>query len=190
MANQENNNIGIEIIESSIARFGVSAIGTIKTGIGFGLKHTGSGIVWAGRHVQDAGSSLQISGMKDKYSAAISGILASQTDKATKETQLAEATKSAFEKIKTLAGEVGEQIDSYTDGKNAILEDLAKAKESVKIGRQAFLDIMHDCDTEIAAVAQPVAQPVQTQPAAAPKTAATTQTQPNRNLDEEAFADC
>lgn len=190
MANQENNNIGIEIIESGIARFGVSAIGTIKTGIGFGLKHTGSGIVWAGRHVQDAGSSLQISGMKDKYSAAISGILASQANKETKETQLAEATKTAFEKIKTLAGEVGEQIDSYTDGKNAILEDLAKAKESVKVGRQAFLDIMNDCDSEIAAVAQPVAQPVQTQSAAAPKTAATTQTQPNRNLDEEAFADC
>lgn len=191
MANQENN-IGIEIIESGIARFGVSAIGTIKTGIGFGLKHTGSGIVWAGRHVQDAGSSLQISGMKDKYSAAISSILASQANKETKETQLAEATKNAFEKIKTLAGEVSEQIDSYTDGKTAILEDLAKAKESVKVGRQAFLDIMHDCDAEIEATAQPVAQPVQTQPAAAPKTAATTQTQPvsNRNLDEEAFADC
>lgn len=194
MANQENNNntIGIEIIESGIARFGVSAIGTIKTGIGFGLKHTGSGIVWAGRHVQDAGASLQIAGMKDKYSAAISSILASQTDKATKENQLAEATKSAFEKIKELAGEVSDQIDTYTDGKTAILEDLAKAKESVKVGRQAFLDIMHDCDAEIEAVAQPTAQPIEVQPATAPKTAATAQTQPvsNRNLDEEAFADC
>ena len=192
MANQENNNIGIEIIESGIARFGISAIGTIKTGIGFGLKHTGSGIVWAGRHVQDAGASLQISGMKQKYSAAISSILASQASKETKETQLAEATKSAFEKIKELAGEVSGQIDSYTDGKTAILEDLAKAKESIKVGRQAFLDIMNDCDAEIEAVAQSTAQPVQTQPASAPKTAATTQTQPtaNRNLDEEAFADC
>lgn len=189
MANQENN-IGIEIIESSVARFGISAIGTIKAGIGFGLKHTGSGIVWAGRHVQDAGSALQISGMKSKYSAQISAILASQTDKATKETQLAEITKSAFEKIKEIAGAVGEQIETYTNDKQGILDKLADAKGAIKVGSQAAIDLIADLDAEIQAVEQPAVQPIQAQPAATPKTAATTQTQTNRNLDEEAFADC
>lgn len=190
MANQENNN-NIELIESSIARFGVSAIGTVKTGIGFGLKHTGSGIVWLGRHVQDAGINIQISGLKNKFSAKISSIVVSESDKATKQNQIAEANKSVFEKIKELAEGVGEQIDSYTEGKNTILTELANFKSSAKTGSQAAIDLIADLDAEIQAVEQPQAQAQTKTAQPMPKATATPQpTTTNRNLDEEAFADC
>lgn len=130
--NNENNNVTVELIESSIGRFGIAAIATAKSGLGFGLKHTGNGIAWLGNKVADAGVNLQVSAIKDKFAVGVSSVLAQDnaSEDQIKE-QVAELTKNATDKIDEIVLSIGEKIQKQATQKCEFLSGIDKVKSAI-----------------------------------------------------------
>ena len=129
--NNENNNT-VELIESGFGRFGTAAIATAKSGLGFGLKHTGNGIAWLGNKMADAGVNLQVSAIKDKFAVGISSVLAQDnvSEDQIKE-QVAELTKTATSKIDTIVLSIGDRIQKQATQKCEFLSGIDKVKTAI-----------------------------------------------------------
>ena len=130
--NENNNNVTVELIESGIGRLGIAAIATAKSGLGFGLKHTGNGIVWLGNKVADAGVNLQISAIKDKFAVGVSSVLAqgNASEDQIKE-QVAELTKTATDKIDEIVMCIGDHIQDQATQKCEFLSTIDKVKSAI-----------------------------------------------------------
>lgn len=129
--NNENNNT-VELIESGIGRFGISAIATAKSGLGFGLKHAGNGMVWLGNKVGEAGVSLQVSAIKDKFTVGVSAVLAQ--DNASEDQikdQVAKLTKNATSKIDEIVLSIGDKIQKQATQKCEFLSGIDKVKSAI-----------------------------------------------------------
>lgn len=130
--NENNNNVTVELIESGIGRLGVAAIATAKSGLGFGLKHTGNGIAWLGNKVADAGVNLQVSAIKDKFAVGVSSVLAQDnaSEDQIKE-QVAELTKNATGKIDEIVMSIGDKIQKQATQKCEFLSGIDKIKAAI-----------------------------------------------------------
>ena len=130
--NNKNNNVTVELIESGIGRLGITAIATAKSGLGFGLKHTGNGIAWVGNKVADAGVNLQVSAIKDKFAVGVSSILAQ--DNASEDQikkQVAKLTKNATSKIDEIVMSIGDNIQKQATQKCEFLSGIDKVKSTI-----------------------------------------------------------
>ena len=187
--NNNNNNQNIGIINGSVSRYGVTALAGIKSGIGFGLKHTGSGIVWLGRQLQDTGVSLQTSAIKDRFAAKMSDIMTNQqiSDDQAK-AQLDALTADTLKKIQEMTEGVAEQIQNYSKGKVGILSGLNDAKAQVEAAQKSAFDLIAEILDESDKTEEP--EVVIEEQAPAPKPKKQPKQTNNRNFDEEAFVDC
>lgn len=133
MANNNNeNNVTVELIESGFGRFGTTALATAKSGLGFGLKHTGNGIAWLGNAMADTGINLQVSAIKDKFAVGVSSVLAQDnaSEDQIKE-QVAELTKNATDKIDEIVLSIGEKIQKQATQKCEFLSGIDKVKSAI-----------------------------------------------------------